>query len=242
MSEEGRIRFGETEIEYQVIRSARRLKTVAIRLDPGGKVIVTAPRAVRTEQIQAIVRKRAEWILRRAAEPAPPAPLRAFVSGQTLPYLGGQATLLIQPSSGRTARLRFEGGAVRIEAPSAWTEQERQATTEELLTRWYRDHALKYLQERVKHWLPSVGSTPRAVLVRDQRWRWGSCSADGTLRFNWRIVMAEPELIDYVVVHELVHLRVNDHSAAYWAEVAKLMPDHKQRRARLREAGPSLTL
>lgn len=242
MSEHGRVRFGNTQIEYQVIRSARRLKTVGIRFDRAEGVIVTAPRGVPTEQIQAIVRKRADWILRRAAEPEPPAPSKGFASCQTLPYLGKPIPLLIEPTDQPSLRLRFERESLRIEAPSAWTEAERQATIEALLTRWYRERALVYVQERVQHWLPRAGDAPRAVFVRDQRWRWGSCSADGTLRFNWRLIMAAPELIDYVVVHELVHLRVKNHSAAYWAEVAKLMPDHKLRRAQLKEVGPSLTL
>ena len=81
-----------------------------------------------------------------------------------------------------------------------------------------------------------------AVLVRDQRQRWGSCSPEGVLRFNWRIVMAPPALFDYVVIHELAHLRVRSHRAGYWALVAQAAPDHRVRRERLRALGPSLDL
>jgi predicted metal-dependent hydrolase len=242
MSEHGRVRYGDREIEYRVVRSARRKKTVAIRLEPNGEVIVSSPQRVPAAQLAEFVRARAGWILRRAAE-VEPAPVAAhFTNGQTLPYLGGTLPLLIEPSSARSAVLRFDEGRLRIEAPAGWTEAERQATIERLLLRWYRARALSDVRERVTRWAARSGGVPRAVLVRDQRWRWGSCSADGTLRFNWRLIMADPALIDYVVVHELVHLRVKDHSAAYWAAVATLMPDHKQRRARLRAIGPSLNL
>ena len=80
------------------------------------------------------------------------------------------------------------------------------------------------------------------MLVRDQRQRWGSCAPDGTLRFNWRVVMLEPDLAEYVVVHELAHLKVSGHSAKYWALVSGLLPDAQQRRRRLRESGRLLPL
>ncbi len=80
------------------------------------------------------------------------------------------------------------------------------------------------------------------VLVRDQRQRWGSCAPDGTLRFNWRVVMLTPTLMEYVVVHELSHLNVASHSKEYWAVVASLLPDAQQRRRRLRKAGEMIPL
>ena len=80
------------------------------------------------------------------------------------------------------------------------------------------------------------------MLIRDQQQRWGSCVPDGTLRFNWRVAMLQPELAEYVVVHELAHLKVSSHSAEYWALVSSLLPDAQERRRRLREAGKMLPL
>ena len=89
----------------------------------------------------------------------------------------------------------------------------------------------------VRRWqfLLGCNRTPR-ILVRNQRSRWGSCAPDGTLRFNWRLMMVEPDLIDYLVVHELAHLTHPNHSADFWGLVAGVMPDVQQRRKRLREA------
>jgi len=108
--------------------------------------------------------------------------------------------------------------------------------------KWYRERAVERLGERTEHWAKVAGRKPTGVLIRDQRQRWGSCSPDGTLRFNWRIVMAAPTLIDYVVVHELAHMQVRTHSPAFWAEVGRLMPDYGIRRALLKEQGPRLRL
>ena len=80
------------------------------------------------------------------------------------------------------------------------------------------------------------------MLIRDQRQRWGSCAPDGTLRFNWRVVMLQPELAEYVVVHELAHLKISSHSAEYWTLISSLLPDAQQRRRRLREEGRLLPL
>ena len=87
-----------------------------------------------------------------------------------------------------------------------------------------------------------LGVRPKEILIRDQRKRWASCAPDGTLRFNWRVIMAAPALIDYLVAHELAHLKVRGHSSDYWAVVAQAIPDYQRRRERLRELGPLATL
>ena len=107
---------------------------------------------------------------------------------------------------------------------------------------WYQQRAVERLEERVKHWSMRLEIKPRRVLVANQRQRWGSCSPDRTLRFNWRLVMVEPTLLDYVIVHELVHLRDRTHAAAFWESLARVLPDYKVRRARLKEAGRRLSL
>ncbi len=122
-------------------------------------------------------------------------------------------------------------------------EEERQEWARAALTAWYKAQVWDFLVDRVARWLPVMGRSdmPR-VLVREQRSRWGSCSADGTLRFNWRLAMVEPSLIESVVVHELAHLDVMNHSPAFWDVVLRAMPDARERRKLLGEAGRSLPL
>lgn len=91
-------------------------------------------------------------------------------------------------------------------------------------------------------WADRLGCQVTRVITRDQRHRWGSCASDGTIRFNWRIVMAEPALIDYVVLHELLHLEIRNHGREFWEKLSAVMPDYRVRRARLREFGQTLVI
>jgi hypothetical protein len=135
-----------------------------------------------------------------------------------------------------------EGGVLHIESPEGLEEASRREAVHRAVVGWYRERALEHLSGRADFWGRRLGYSATRVLVREQRTRWGSCSADGTLRFNWRLIMAAPELLDYVVVHELTHIRVRNHSAAFWRELAKAMPDHLLLRARLREFGRQLVI
>ena len=111
------------------------------------------------------------------------------------------------------------------------------------IVEWYRARAMARLSEHVDRWWGRLGKGIKSrILIGDQKRRWGSCAADGTLRFNWRVMMLAPSLIEYVVVHELAHLTHLNHSADYWGLVASVMPDVNQRRQRIREAGQTLPL
>lgn len=105
---------------------------------------------------------------------------------------------------------------------------------------WYRAHARARLPKRVALWSTKLGVEPSAVLVRKQRKRWASCDDHGVLRFNWRVIQAPMRLVDYVVAHELVHLRHRDHTKAFWARLGAAMPDYEPRKDELRRLGPRL--
>ncbi|WP_242826930.1 M48 family metallopeptidase [Butyrivibrio sp. MC2013] len=109
-----------------------------------------------------------------------------------------------------------------------------------LLEKRYRKSASEYLTLRVNHYERLIGVKHKKIVIRDQKTRWGSCSSSGTLSFNWRLMLAPPQILDYVVVHELCHFVHMDHSPAFWALVAKYMPDYKERRAWLKSNGDLL--
>jgi len=242
MNSKAQVKFGGTAISYTVVRSRRRRKTVEITLDPTEGVLVAVPSDTPAEQIEDIVRRRAGWILRRASDRLLEARRKDFVSGESLPYLGRQVRLFVESSSGGRVRVRFDHWSFHITVPRSLTGEARRTAMERSMTAWYRARALDRLQSRVERWAAIIGQERPRVLTRNQRQRWGSCSPDGTLRFNWRIVMAEPALIDYVVLHELLHLRIRNHSKEYWTEMARIMPDFRLRRTRLKEVGASLSM
>lgn len=229
------VRWGTTRITYAVERSPRRRKTVAVAVEPDGAVRVKAPVGAAPEELDAIVRAKAAWIVerRRRQEELDPAPApRDFVSGESFLYLGRQYRLGLELGDA-APRARLVGGRILVTAPSR-----REARA--VLVDWYRGHAAERLPERVAAWTEAVGAEPAAVLLREPRKRWGSCDAAGRLRLNWRIVQAPRRLIDYVVVHELVHLLHPDHDAAFWAAVGRVLPDYEARREDLRRLGTRL--
>lgn len=241
-AEAGSITVEAAEIAYTVVRSKRRKRTIEIRVDPQRGVLVAVPRRTPAAEVAELVRRRAGWILRRASELAHRPEPKQLLSGESLPYLGGQVSLLVEPGEAKHVSVNFDGPGITVFVPGNLDGDERRLAVAAGLERWYRGRAAEDLGARVALWWPVVGSEPRDVLVCDQRRRWGSCSADGMLRFNWRLVQLDPVLIDYVVVHELAHLRVRDHSARFWAEVGRVQPDFALRRQRLRRASGMVVL
>lgn len=234
------ITFGATTIEYSIRRSRRRKKTIAIALHPNGGVIVSVPIKTTTAEVARIVHKRAGWILRKSAEPVlqPCPPL--LVSGETLPYLGRQVPLFVEATNRRRVAVDFDDWSLRVAVPGHLAAADRREAILQALKRWYRLRAQESIEARVRLWSGKLGSQITRVLTRDQRRIWGSCAADGTIRFNWRLVMAEPTLIDYVVVHELMHLKARNHGPQFWANVAAVLPDYDVRRRRLQDFGMTL--
>ncbi len=248
------VTVGATQIGYTVMRSKRRRRTIEIRVDAARGVLVAVPWRMSKRDVAAFVMKRARWILNRSQAVADRPAVNEIAAGALLPYLGGDVVLIVQPSSGKTASaalrpaelvdgpLSADRALVVAAAPAALPKPDWPAHLDSLVKRWYRARALEAVRESVAFWSPAVGRTPSDVRVRDQKRLWGSCAADGTIRFNWRLVQLDPSLIDYVVVHELSHLIVRNHSPLFWNEVGRVMPDYLARRKRLRQAGALVLL
>jgi hypothetical protein len=236
------VTFGATTIPYSIRRSRRRKKTIEITLDPSEGVLVSAPIKATAEEVSRIVQRRARWIIRKSTESVLRPRPKQFVSGESLPYLGRQARLFVELADVRRVDVRFDHWSFRATVPQHLRGDDLREAILQAIRRWYKQRAQERLEARVQLWGDKLGCEVKRVATRDQRQRWGSCAPDGTIRFNWRIVMAEPSLVDYVVVHELLHLRVRNHGQDFWAEVAAALPDYAQRRRRLKELGKTLAL
>ena len=237
------IQFGNTPIFYEILRSERRKKTVEITVNGSG-VQVMAPSVTSDAKIEAIVRKKAAWILEHSTQAALKAWPRRFISGETLPYLGRNLRMVVQNIDVRSVQVRFDHWRFHVEAPFDLIGPQRVEKIRNCFVAWYRARATERLPERIAHWLSRVeGETePAGILIRNQKKRWASCGPDGTLRFNWRVMMLKPALIDLIVVHELAHLTVKNHSHDFWRVVSDAMPDAQTRREQLKEAGRYLPL
>lgn len=235
-NERASVEFNGRLIEYTVVRSARRKKTIEIMLDAEHGVLVRSPMRTTRKDIAEIVQNRAGWILNHATEDVLNPTPRRFRDGETLLYLGEQLPIVASAALDGRVSVSFEDGAFHIATPPDVSGDDRTAAVKEAAERWYRREATRLLPEIVARWQSKVSrKIPTRVLIRNQRRRWGSCSSDGSIRLNWRIVMAETALIDYVVVHELAHLAVMNHSSRYWQKVESAMPDYRIRRKRLNE-------
>lgn len=239
--EQSLIRFGTTTIPYTIVRG-RRQKTVAIGVDPVEGVRVRAPQGTPVERLDQMVHRKAKWIIdrRRRYEDLPPPPTpREFVNGETFLYLGRQYRLKLVPApGGKSVSVRLIGGQLHIPIRHG---EARGSQTRTRLVEWYRARASHHLPQRVAFWALKLGLEPAGVLIREQRKRWGSADATGNVRLNWQIVQAPIRLVDYVVAHELVHLRFRDHGVEFWATLGRAVPDYEERREALRRLGRDIT-
>ena len=237
-----KVRFGDSIIEYEIRRSDRRKRTVQISVEGRG-VLVAAPSKTTKAELREIVLKRAPWILRHTSTSATETPPLLFLSGESLPYLGGDIHLLIETADVPSPVAWLDHERLRVATPEDLEGEERSEQVLEAVIAWYHARAAECFSEGVDRWWPRLGRGDRPrMYIRNQRRRWGSCAADGTLRFNWRTVMLDLSLLDYVVVHELAHLTFMNHSADFWGLVSSVMPDVKERRRRLREVAGTLPL
>jgi predicted metal-dependent hydrolase len=220
-------------MEYTVIRSRR--KTIAVEITKEGGVLVRAPLKLARREVFAFVHQSRGWIARKLAqtsvlqgERTP----RRFLEGESFPFLGEQH------------RLRYvEGGEyLRTENGEFLLGADLSARAGDLFRTWYRARAREILEDRVAHFALRMGLTCRSVRITDAKERWGSCSAAGSLNFAWRLVMAPPPVIDYVIVHELSHLVEMNHSRRFWGRLGRILPDYARRRTWLRENEHLLTL
>jgi predicted metal-dependent hydrolase len=239
--ERSEVRFGTKTIEYSIKRSPRR-STVSIAIDPTEGVLVTAPSPAPVKRLDDIVHAKASWIVQRLKRQSdlPPAPSpKEFVSGETFLYLGRQHRLRVDLDQEPRA-LRLENGWLRVPIPRHLGEQHRGPFVRAALIDWYKAHARRRLTERTTRWADKIGISPPKVILAESRKRWGSAAASRSLRFNWRIIQAPVSLVDYVVAHELIHLRHPNHTDRFWAFLGRAMPDYEVRKDRLRILGSQL--
>jgi len=227
------LQYPESQLAYAIRESARR-RTLSLELRADGSLTVATPRGLSLATIRTFVESRRAWIDAKRALLARPAPPRALPEhGTRLPYLGTELALNVSIVPARRVACRCESGSLMIKVP-------HNTAIRPAIEAWYRRAAATHAAARLAHFAPQVGRTARKLVIRAQRTRWGSCSARGTISLNWRLMQAPPEILDYVVVHELCHLLVPNHSPRFWAEVARVLPDWRRQRAQLRQFGRSL--
>lgn len=166
-----------------------------------------------------------------------------FVTGDSLPYLGRSYPIVVEPTQVVRPKIELGADTLRVSVPPTLDDEVRRDALRKAFEIWYRARAQDYIPPLVDQWWSRMGLRKKyRVMIRTQRSQWGSCAQDGTLRFSWRNMMLPPDVIEYIVVHELAHLSVMGHSPKFWEVVARALPDVQRRRKLLRETGSSLPL
>ncbi len=164
--------------------------------------------------------------------------MKHFIDGTPVLFLGEEWPLRIRVNEGkkRTKISKLPAGIYILLGETILTESEsaKQTHIEDQLYKWYRTQAGIIIEERVQYYSSVLGEEWGQIRIKDQKSCWGSCSGKRNLNFNWHLVLTPPQILDYVVVHELCHLRQMNHSQAFWREVERILPDYKARRKWLR--------
>jgi len=166
---------------------------------------------------------------------------RKMVDGEKLFFLGTRYELKLKEERGVSKEIvEINSDKICIYLPREIEAGKRAEQIRHRVKEWYCRMAARHIGARVEHYAAIMGVKPARVRVKNQKCRWGSCSSSGNLNFNWKLVMALPEVIDYVVVHELCHIKKMDHSKEFWRLVSEVLPEYRQHRKWLRKYGPAL--
>ncbi len=226
--------YGEDRIVFEVCFTSGRERKVAIHVRPDGAVQVDAPMGSGRAAIRKAVRKRARWVighLKKNREQRRHVLPRRYISGESHFYLGRRYVLKVFKDERRDHGVNVQRSRINIFTPDATA-----GAVKQLLYKWYRERAGKVFQGRLRALAPSArwlkGKLP-TMKILEMKKQWGSCSPGGRILLNPHLVKAPGECIDYVILHELCHLRVHNHGPAFYSLLKTLMPQWKITKSKL---------
>jgi len=228
------------DIEYQLLPGSDR-QTTDIVIERNGAITVRPPQRMTPEQVDETVFSKRMWIYRNLAEWRDlnaTRVVREWVNGETFLYLGRGYRL--QLVAGQNDDLKLKDGRFCLRRDIV--QQGDDFAAHQAFVLFYQVKGLPRIRSRVALFAAKVGVNPGTVQIKDLGYRWASCGTNGELHFHWKCLMAPLSVIDYIIVHELCHLRYRDHSDAFWNEVDKVLPDYRERKEWLRGRGAGLDL
>ena len=229
------ITFGD--LSFELRHSAKR-RTIGITVEREGQLILASPPEVPMETLEKVVRDKRLWIYSKLLKKEslnPPTAVKEYVSGEGFYYLGRSYCLKLVDGVKGQPPLRLYQSRFELQ-------RDAQARGREEFIRWYCDRLRPILDTQIAVLVNRVGASPRSVQVRELGYRWGSCGHKGDLYFHWRVAMLPRTLIEYVVVHELVHLIEPHHTNAFWDRVERILSDWCDRKQWLAQNGASYDL
>ena len=240
MTQASSVRYGDTVIHFRIERAPRKSPQVLVHVDPDGHVVVQALGDAATSDVVAVVKRRARWIhahLQAISERRLPLSPREWVSGESHRYLGRRYMLKVIVNPATPESVKLAGGQLQVRVVQPGADRVR-----ELVHRWYDARAAAWLKARVAELserLPWIRQLPPVVLRR-MKSRWGSCSPAGRLTLNPMLIRTPREAVDYVITHELCHLRHHNHSRQFYVLLGRYMPGWQAIKQRLDSSAEEL--
>jgi hypothetical protein len=234
--------FPQAPFEFRRSRRAIRMR---IQIDRDGKISLVAPWFSTEAQISAFATQHQPWVIKHLHRIQGQQDLRPkprYQTGDIFYYFGEPLRMEVLPADAKRPTLKVREDRMIITLHKAIGKNEGIGSVKRAIRDFYRKKAEEVIRDRLEHFNQHYGFRFHRVAFKDQKSRWGSCSRAGNLNFNWRLIMAPIEVIDYVVVHELCHLGQMNHSSRFWALVEEVMPEHKTHRKWLKDNSAFLSL
>jgi predicted metal-dependent hydrolase len=223
-------------VDYELLRSRRRTMTFSVS---AAGLSVRAPFGMAQQAIEAAVQEKGRWIVRKLGgmqqrQERMAALKMDWQNGAALAYLGGMLQVRVDPQAAKHVLTRSDDAEnkcmLSLALPASASDKKISDTTK----KWIAQQAMQHYTARMNHYAALLGVTWRTLALTNANTRWGSAKADGSIRLHWRLMQFSPQVIDYVVAHELSHLRELNHSPRFWATVASVLPDYEVRQKQLK--------
>ncbi|EGO61837.1 M48 family metallopeptidase [Acetonema longum] len=223
-------------IDYTVIISTRRTSSARLKITSSTTLEITIPSNYDAKKIDHLLIQKSAWISRTTErlKGCEAAAGQLIQPGMELPLHGQMHQVVLHESTHHPGITLADNQRILLRHQPGQTGQD---VLKKILVIWYRRMAYQTLREKTEYWGGIIGARPNKITIRDPKTRWGSCSARAAISYSWRIIMAPECVIDYLVVHELCHLRIPNHSTQYWAFLARYIPDYEEQRRWLKQNG-----
>jgi hypothetical protein len=219
-------------VTYTVNRSKKRRKTISLQIVNNSEIKICTPYYTPAAEITRFIEEKQNWISQTIQKRSQELLLnkeKDYVTGEIFYYLGQSYPLEARFEPMENTGVVFWNNQFFLNCPA-----DRDMRKYYFIL-WYKRKAKEYLRARVEHFSRELNLQPRGTRITSANQRWGSCSEDNSLAFSFRLMMAPPDVIDYVIIHELMHIRQKNHSSKFWDLVVETMPDYKIHRRWLRD-------
>lgn len=226
--------YGTQKIDFLV--EFRKRKTLSIEVEAPNNITVIAPEGTSEEKVLETVKSKSKWIVQKLFEIREMEYRKRdkqYINGESLIYMGRNYSLqIVLDESCRLPEAKLSRGKFFV-----YTCSKDEDIIKQALENWYKDKAKEKIRERIKYYQQYFDNKPKKVMIKEQKKRWGSCTKNHELLFNWKCIMAPSPVLDYIVVHEMCHMVHMNHSKEFWLLLKSVLPDYEEKKDWLKNNG-----